>query len=218
MTLSEEAEEVLESLWTRAEKEGKWRFNLHSIGINEPDDILQELSKFNLISISENQISLTAEGRSQAENVIRRHRLAERLLVDVLEVESALVEEAACKLEHAIRKGIEENICTLLGHPRFCPHGNPIPKGECCLKEYNNTTRIVTPLSQMEPEQEGTIAYIHTKGSKKLQRLMAMGVTPGTPVHTIQKFPSHVFQLGQTQIAVDKEIANEIFVLQTSPS
>ncbi len=216
MNLSEEAEEFLENLWIRHEEKGESTFSLSSMGVGEEDAAVKELARFNLISISEKQISLTARGQTEAENVVRRHRLAERLLVDLLDTELGLVEEAACKLEHAIRRGIDENVCILLGHPRVCPHGKSIPKGRCCRIGSMKADKIVVPLFQMEPNQEGRIAYIHAKGRDRLQKLMAMGVTPGMPIRVIQRFPSHVFEIGQTQIAVDEEIANEIFVVEYS--
>ena len=180
------------------------------------DRALKELAKLNFISVSENQISLTKKGKAEAENVVRRHRLAERLLVDILDTEPGLVEEAACKLEHAIRRGIDSNICILLGHPRVCPHGKLIPKGRCCRRGSTKTAKVVGPLSQMKTDQEGRIAYIHSKGRGRLQKLMAMGVTPGMRIRVIQRFPSHVFQIGMAQIAVDEEIADEIFVVANS--
>jgi DtxR family Mn-dependent transcriptional regulator len=218
MDLSEDAEEILEVLWTNAEKEVESRFTLKSIGIHRKNDLIRELTEHKLITLSENYVSLTSIGSSEAENVVRRHRLAERLLVDVLDIEDILVEEIACKFEHVIQKGVEDSICVLLGHPRVCPHGSLIPKGKCCLKGIDKTSRIVVALSQLEPDQKGRIAYINAKGRRRLQKLMAMGITPGMQLQVIQKFPSHVFQIGQTQIAVDEEIANEIFVLLTNSS
>jgi DtxR family Mn-dependent transcriptional regulator len=216
MDLSEDAEEILENLWIRDEEGGELTCNFESMEVETRNRAYKELAKFNFISVSENQISLTEKGKAEAENVIRRHRLAERLLVDLLDTEPGLVEEAACKLEHAIRRGIDDNVCILLGHPRVCPHGKPIPKGKCCRRGSAQADKIVVPLSQMEPNREGRIAYIHTKGRGRLQKLMAMGVTPGMPIRVIQRFPSHVFQIGRTQIAVDEEIANEIFVVEYS--
>ncbi|NIP66672.1 hypothetical protein GWN63_01030 [Candidatus Bathyarchaeota archaeon] len=125
------------------------------------------------------------------------------------------MEETACKLEHLIKSGIEENICSLLGHPEVCPHGNPIPKGKCCLEGYDKAGKIVVALSQLQPEEEGRIAYISARERKRLQKLMAMGVTPGTTVRLIQRFPSYVFQMGETQIALDETIADQIFLLKT---
>ena len=216
MSLSEEAEEKLENFWIRDEEKGDPTFNFSSMAPETKNKALKELAKFNFISVSENKISLTEKGHSEAENVVRRHRLAERLLVDLLDTELGLVEEAACKLEHAIRRGIDDNVCILLGHPRVCPHGKQIPKGRCCRKGSTKAEKVVVPLAQMEPNREGKIAYIHTKGRGRLQKLMAMGVTPGMPIRIIQRFPSHVFQIGRTQIAVDEEIANEIFVVEYS--
>ncbi len=72
--------------------------------------------------------------------------------------------------------------------------------------------KIVSPLSQLDPGQKGKVAYIYAPESNKLQKLMAMGVLPGAPVNLIQSFPSYVFQVSQTQFAVDKEIADAIYV------
>jgi len=72
---------------------------------------------------------LTAEGRELARNVVRRHRLAERLLVDLLDVGREDVEGPACRFEHVLNQGVDDRICTLLGHPPTCPHGKLIPRG-----------------------------------------------------------------------------------------
>jgi len=216
MNLSEDAEEILETMWIRNEEGGDPTCDFNSMEAETKDRALKELAKFNFISVSENQTSLTETGKAEAENVVRRHRLAERLLVDILDTEPGLVEEAACKLEHAIRRGIDDNICILLGHPRVCPHGKSIPKGRCCRKGSTKTAKVVLPLSQMKQDQEGRIAYIHSKARGRLQKLMAMGVTPGMRIRVIQRFPSHVFQIERAQIAVDEEIADEIFVVANS--
>jgi DtxR family Mn-dependent transcriptional regulator len=213
MTLSENAEEILENLWILTKEEGEPICNYCSINTKAKDFALNELLKLKLISSSNNEISLTKKGLDEAENVIRRHRLAERLLVDILDTDLGLVEEAACKLEHGIRRGIDDNVCILLGHPRVCPHGKMIPKGRCCRKGATKTAKVVLSLDQMRPDQEGKIAYIHSKGSNRLQKLMAMGITPGMTIRVIQRFPAHVFQIERTQIAVDEEIAKEIFVV-----
>lgn len=216
MNLSEDAEEILETMWIRNEEGGAPTCDFDSMEAETKDRALKELAKFNFISVSENKTSLTETGKAEAENVVRRHRLAERLLVDILDTEPGLVEEAACKLEHAIRRGIDDNICILLGHPRVCPHGKSIPKGKCCRKGSTKTAKVVLPLSQMKQDQEGRIAYIHSKGRNRLQKLMAMGVTPGMRIRVIQRFPSHVFQIERSQIAVDEQIADEIFVVANS--
>lgn len=78
-------------------------------------------------------VELTRRGRQRAADIIRRHRLAERLFTDSLAMDSETeIEEQACKFEHILSPGATEKICAFLGHPRTCPHGSPIPPGPCC--------------------------------------------------------------------------------------
>lgn len=73
------------------------------------------------------QVELTAEGRERAEHVMRKHRLAERLLVDVLGLEHEFVHEEACRWEHVISDRVEQRLVEFLGNPATSPYGNPIP-------------------------------------------------------------------------------------------
>jgi putative ABC transport system ATP-binding protein len=80
-------------------------------------------------------VELTERGRKKAADIIRRHRLAERLFTDSLALESETeIEQQACKFEHILSPEATEKICSFLGHPRTCPHGAPIPPGACCEK------------------------------------------------------------------------------------
>jgi putative ABC transport system ATP-binding protein len=80
-------------------------------------------------------VELTDRGRHKAADIIRRHRLAERLFTDSLALESeTAIEQQACKFEHILSAEATEKICTFLGHPRTCPHGAPIPPGSCCAR------------------------------------------------------------------------------------
>ena len=80
-------------------------------------------------------VDFTERGRQRAEEIIRRHRLAERLFTETLHIESeAEIEQQACKFEHILSPKATERICTFLEHPRTCPHGSPIPEGECCVQ------------------------------------------------------------------------------------
>jgi putative ABC transport system ATP-binding protein len=79
-------------------------------------------------------IVFTEKGRKRAEDVIRRHRLAERLFVQTFRVQNEKeVAEQACKFEHILSPEVTDSICSFLGHPRTCPHGSPIPSGPCCV-------------------------------------------------------------------------------------
>src|SRR5712671_43751 len=78
-------------------------------------------------------VELTPHGRERAGNIIRRHRLAERLFTDSFAMDSeSEIEQQACKFEHILSPEATDKICTFLGHPRTCPHGAPIPPGACC--------------------------------------------------------------------------------------
>ena len=78
-------------------------------------------------------VELTPRGRQRAADIIRRHRLAERLFTDSLALDSETeIEQQACKFEHILSPEATDKICTFLGHPKTCPHGAPIPPGQCC--------------------------------------------------------------------------------------
>ena len=77
--------------------------------------------------LDDRSIKLTTKGRALATTVVRRHRLAERLLVDVIGLEWEKVHREADRWEHAISSDVEEKLVELLGDPATCPHGNPIP-------------------------------------------------------------------------------------------
>jgi putative ABC transport system ATP-binding protein len=89
-------------------------------------------------------VEFTPRGRQRAADIIRRHRLAERLFTDTLAMDSETeIEQQACKFEHILSPEATDKICTFLGHPRTCPHGAPIPPGTCCegQLEHNGTSR-----------------------------------------------------------------------------
>ncbi len=210
MELKEKAEELLETLWIRTE-EKKDSLSLDDFEVIEKEPIKQ-LLKAGYISLSDGRVVLTSKGQPIARNVVRRHRLAERLLADVLGTRDSLIHEKACKFEHLLDRGLDESICSLLGHPKICPHGKPIPPGRCCQQEQALAQKLVSPLSQLAQGQKGKVAYVYASESSQLQKLMAMGVLPEAPISLIQSFPSYVFQVRQTQFAVDKEIADAIYV------
>jgi DtxR family Mn-dependent transcriptional regulator len=215
MQISDEAEEVLEELWTGI-VEKKRTLALKALNLDKGDKMVQELLNLSLIELIGDDVKLTGMGREEARGTIRRHRLAERLLADILDTKESHIEEMSCKMEHALYKGVDESICTILGHPRVCPHGAPIPPGRCCKKAGRKAEQVVYPLSELDNSQMGKIAYIHSQEPEKLQKLMGMGVMPGMTITLITRFPSFVFQLGQTQIAVDKDIAGDIYVRLTN--
>ncbi len=209
MKLSDRAEEVLETLYIRAEEQ---KPEYTDLGPAKGNPEIEELRKSGYIKLAGDQIALTDKGRDTGEKIVRRHRLAERLFADVLDIKQKLVHSMSCEFEHMLHEGTEDNICILLGHPKTCPHGKTIPPGACCKKSKATAEKIILPLAELEPNQKGKVAYIHTSDSDKLQKFMAMGVLPGMSVTLLQKFPSYVFQIGQSQFAVDKELADGVYI------
>lgn len=161
---------------------------------------------------------LTESGLSAAKAVVRRHRLAECLLRDVLAVGDDQLDQDACQFEHILRPGLDDKVCILLGHPATCPHGRPIPPGECCEKAKTDVIAEVRPLANAQVGDRGVIAYLSTRDQREVQKLMAIGVLPGVPVCLIRRFPSYVFQMGYSQFTVDRELAQKIVVRWESPA
>lgn len=158
------------------------------------------------------KIILTEEGETLAKDVTRRHRLAERLLSDVLALSSHAIDPNACKLEHIISTEVAESICTLLGHPEECPHGSPIPSGACCVSASETVEPIIVSLDKLESGQKGKIAYLLLQSHPELHKLLSLGVVPGTLFNCHQTFPTFVIEVGETTLALEKEIAEKIFV------
>ncbi|NOZ57999.1 MAG: metal-dependent transcriptional regulator [Euryarchaeota archaeon] len=140
--ISESMEEYLEALWVFLKEEGKDYAKINEIAerleIAPPSavEMLRKMEKLGLVEYSPRVgIRLTPRGEELARQAIRSHRLAELLLTELLDMElNSEVHAHACALEHHISKAIAEAVCIKLGHPRQCPHGKPIPRGECCSR------------------------------------------------------------------------------------
>lgn len=214
MKLSNIEEEILESLWVDQVEKKKAFSNLNELAnIEIETSSLDNLSKIGYISTENNKIKLLDNGKEYGQSIVRRHRLAERLLVDVLQLKKESVHSPSCQFEHILNEEVEENICTLLGHPKICPHGKPIPQGKCCIQSKWLVESSIKPLSALTQGQRGKVVYLHTLDDKKLQKMMVMGVLPGRQITLLHRFPSYVFQIGFTQVAVDSEIADSIYVI-----
>ncbi len=209
MDLESSIEHLLVELWG-LEEEGRPAPEAQRTE-REPK-LLQEMARRELLSAAHEPLQLTEFGSILAREVVRRHRLAERLLADVLDVRGSLINESACRLEHILHQGLDDRICTILGHPKSCPHGHSIPPGECCARAEATGVRVVASLADLSPGTSGAISYLHASDPERLKKLMAMGMLPGQKVSVIRNFPSYVFQMGFSQFAVDRDIANEIFV------
>ncbi len=211
--LSEYAEEILEALWIQMEEQGKKPLDL---GPSRDEPAVEELIKLGYIRKEQGHIRLLEKGKAHALACVRRHRLAERLLTDVFDVKKRIIDEVSCKFEHLLHEGLEDRVCSILGHPKACPHGKPIPSGRCCLGEKEKrAVKFIAVLTELDAKEKGRIAYLQTKDNSQMQKLMSIGVLPGMDVSLLQKFPSYVISLGQSQFAIDKELASTIYVRLT---
>lgn len=208
-----EKQEMLETIWTLREGgNGELEEIFKLSEVENPENVLDELIAEKLVTRKGNKVVLTPAGEQAARTVIRRHRLAEVLFNQILDMDDERTETEACEFEHLLNPEVTESICTLLGHPASCPHGKPIPPARCCEKFRTEVQPLVQRLSDIAVGQTGRITVIAPKFRSRLDRLGALGIIPGAEIKLCQKFPSFVVQLGQTTIAIDKDIANEIFV------
>jgi putative ABC transport system ATP-binding protein len=94
--------------------------------------VIARMSDLRLVEQNNGEVRLTDTGARRARDVVRRHRLAERLFTDTFSIGDTEAHQQACRFEHIISPELDQRICTFLGHPKTCPHGNPIPPGSCC--------------------------------------------------------------------------------------
>jgi DtxR family Mn-dependent transcriptional regulator len=216
--LSQEVVELLEAAWTNEEKGVTTAAALAAdAAVPVTDALLAECVQDGYLTREANgDHRLTPLGRQTASDIIRRHRLAERLVVDVLGMTLEESEADACEFEHLLARGVTDAICTLLGHPRFCPHQHPIPQGDCCRRTDARVDAPVVSADRLNIGEEARIAYLSAPHSSRLQKLSALGLTPGAVISLQQTFPSFVIQCEETQIALEKEIARDIYVWRTS--
>ncbi len=120
--LNETQEEILESIWSVGDRQRNTIEAVKkrcTVDFTEAD--LDDMERQELITRDQNEIRLANKGKSIAEIIIRRHRLAEILVSSILKLKQSDMEDIACKVEHSLLPEVEESICTLLGHPEFCP-------------------------------------------------------------------------------------------------
>jgi DtxR family Mn-dependent transcriptional regulator len=213
----ERIDEALELLWVLGEDGHRdlKRFRLSSDD-SDIDELLETLKQNGLITLKDNEVDITDKGSTVAKGIVRRHRLAERLFMDVFDLSEGIMEEDACKVEHILSEELTDSVCTFLGHPPACPHGKPIPRGECCRKYSVDVKPVVVRLNDFEVGHSGKIVFITPSEASRIGRLSSIGIIPGTIIKLLQKKPSIVLQMDETTIAIDPELAREIFVKKIS--
>jgi len=141
---NEDFDEILEELWMRRES-AIHHESTHFTEVQR-QKLFATMSRIGLLRHIGKEVRFTDQGEERARSIIRRHRLAERLFMDVLFIrDDAAVESNACTFEHILSPEVTDRICTFLGHPKTCPHGSPIPPGACCGNGAHATLKVPSP-------------------------------------------------------------------------
>lgn len=181
-TLTATVEEYLETIYNMAaEKEiviGARLADKFHVAPPTVTEVLKRLVRDGYVQMDQKrQVSLTETGYIAAEAVLRRHRLTERFLVDMLGMQWHQVHEEACRLEHFISGAVEARVLASLNFPSTCPHGNPIPGQVPSARTYlqdQGAIRLSTVakgeiakilcISEVVEDEEALIHYLHEKG------------------------------------------------------
>ncbi len=156
------------------------------------------------------RIRLTREGTELAVGLVRKHRLLERFLVDLLELPWERVHEEACRLTPVLSDDIANRLAKLLEDPASCPHGNPIPSAAGVLPPESGS-----PLHRLKPGQGGIIVRIEREEPELLRYLATLGLFPQTKVEVEEIAPFGgpvLIRAGDSRYALGRDVASRIFV------
>jgi DtxR family Mn-dependent transcriptional regulator len=168
---------------------------------------------------------LTGKGIALAQKIVRKHRLLECFLQDILGIKREKVHDEACKLEHSLSDEASAALCKVLNKPITCSDDEKtIPPclldvvncEECADKreKENESSALVTQLSSLKPNEEGVVAFIRS-GQKACQRLLDMGLTCGTCIRVVNTAPFHgpmELEVRGTTLAIGRGLAGQVFV------
>jgi DtxR family Mn-dependent transcriptional regulator len=186
------------------------------MGVSAPSsyEMLKRLESHGLLhSSSEDGYRLTPRGMQTATKVVRRLRLAERLLTDILHLDLPRVYAEACKLEHVISPEVEARLDDVLGHPATCPHGLPIPGHGDEAAEPLETLETVKVWDRI------TVISIPEEDETLVAHLAAVGVLPGATVLVREVGPLNgpiTVQVSQQIRAIGREVARRVQVRPAS--
>jgi len=193
-------------------------------------EMLKKLSEKDYVQYSPyHGTTLTKKGLIIAEKTARKHRLLERFLYDILKINKIKVHEQACKMEHSLSDDAEESLCRFLKHPDNCPDDEKIippcdlkiSSCEECIRLHNKGLEEVgkhkqnlISINKLTDGQYGKISFIRG-GHKVLQRLLDLGLTPGTKISVARVAPLSgpiVVSVRSSKLAIGKGIASKVFV------
>jgi DtxR family Mn-dependent transcriptional regulator len=177
-------------------------------------EMLDRLEAEDLVVRSARQITMTPEGAALAEGVVRKHRLAERLLVDVIGLEWEKAHLEAGRWEHVISDDVERRLVELLGNPATCPHGNPIPGAGGAASDRRRLQRCLADVAPGDQVRLERITESVEHDAASLSYLSHHGLTPGAMVTIRDKAPDGTVTLvveGAT-VAMGPAISRQLFV------
>ena len=160
--------------------------------------------------VARGEVRLTQKGLEVGVRVVRRHRLAERLLTDVLGMAWDEVQQEACMLEHAISENVERRLIEVLGDPKECPHGLPIPP-----KDLSDPQRDSVPLAQVDIGSSAVVRGVTHEVPEMLRYLGEVGLRPGAHVHVHAKAPLGgplTVEVQHNRHAISLELARMVLV------
>ena len=195
----------------------------HKFGVSAPNvaAILQRMEHDGLVRRDERKmVRLTDVGRGQAEAALRRHRLTERFLGEMLGLDWITAHEQAHYLEHGLTPQIEARIDEVLGHPTTCPHGNPIPGGVPDATGYLRDQQAFR-LSQAQhgqPLRVVSVSEVVEDESAVLRYVGQKGIRPGATLVVREREPGGALSidLGAKMVAVGADLANKVWVRAAS--
>lgn len=209
---SERVEEYLEAIFKRQAKETPVSTSALAedlkVSLPAVTDMIRRLQDNGFIEYEPNKgVSLTGEGRQKAVSIVRRHRLWERFLTDILGLKWDKAHEEACRLEHATSAETEERLASLIGDTDTCPHGHPIPD-----KDGNIPDQGVRPLSTFRPRQKVCISAVAREDAGVLGKVEELGLKPGSVVSIESRDSSGSIKLkmGERRLTLEKDIAGDL--------
>jgi DtxR family Mn-dependent transcriptional regulator len=210
-------EEVLEEVWTAREAGtvltvAALTETIHAGPGQVWTAVAHELIDGGLLRLVDDVLALTEAGEREARQIVRRHRLAEVLFHQVLELPMEVTEAQACSLEHVLTPQATAAVCSFLGHPPLCPHGRPIPPGECCSALSRRVPSLICRLVDLIPGERGRVVLVAPGQRERWDQLADFGVTPGAMVTLRQRKPSLVVEVDNTLLALEDEIARRIYL------
>ncbi len=153
-------------------------------------------------------------GMRKATSIVRKHRLAERLLLDILNLREVLVEKNACVFEHHLSSVVANRICILLNHPPVCPHNKPIPRGKCCEQpQAEEFAPAVIALKDACLNILYKVIFIKDFDTKTFLTLKSYGIYPGISLRILHKYPEFLLEVDNTKVALERTISDKIYVL-----